>query len=328
MVFSARLDSVEDEEGVFVDSSLRDEAVHSSPDAREQTGERSHEKSSPDIPQAELQDIYNFYSKRVHRLAQRAQRVEFSLSGKREILRFLAVSVAEHHGAHPKRLAEVLEDACVTGATIGAAVMNGALDDAISAFFHNQKTGGDRLDALLRVAESETLFHAGLSSGLSGESLIHLTSFRSSSLAKILPLSRDEKYLQELLQVTTRSGYEEAVFGKLLTPSSIQLVRFAGIYGASIASYLSAVVAVVEGAGGSELRSWLPGGKDFQEIERQRLRWGQCAFQYDTYSQVAPEVFDAVKTYYQDQRGLSCSEAIACASDFLRGIFPEEIVIA
>ena len=85
---------------------------------------------------------------------------------------------------------------------------------------------------------------------------------------------------------------------------------------------------MVEGVGGAELRSWLPGGKEFQEIERQRLRWGQAPFQYDSYSEVAPEVFGAVAMYYQEQRRLSDSEAIGCATDFLQGIFPDSVSIA
>lgn len=327
MVFSARFYSTEDKEACLSHSSLSDEESHSLPNRGRRTDDEPQSKSSPDIPRAELEDIYHLYSKKVQRLAQRAQGGDLPLSGKREALHNLAVNAAKHHGADPKRLAHIFEVGCVKGAMIGVSVVTGGLSEAMAAFFHDQKREGERLNVLLQIAESETLFHAGLSSGLRGESLVRLTSFRSSSVGKILPLSRDEKYLQELVQVATRSGYEEAMFGKLLTPSSLQLLRYAGIYGASLTSYLSAVVAVVEGVGGTELRSWLPGGKEFQEIERQRLRWGQAPFQYDSYAEVAPEVFEAVKVYYQDQRRLSNAEAIGCATDFLRGIFPEGAII-
>jgi hypothetical protein len=319
MVFSARLHSVEDKETILSHSSLSEE---------ERGDDEPQSKSSPDIPRAELEDIYHLYSKKVQRLAQRAQGGDLPLSGKREALHNLAVNAAKHHGANPKRLAHVLEVGCVKGAMIGVSVVTGGVGEVVTAFPHHQNGSGERLSTLLQIAESETLFHAGLSSGLSGESLVRLTSFRSSSLGKILPMSRDEKHLQELVQVATRSGYEEAVFGKSLTPSSLQLLRYAGIYGASLTSYISAVVAVVEGVGGAELRSWLPGGKEFQEIERQRLRWGQAPFQYDAYSEVAPEVFGAVAMYYQEQRGLSDSEAVGCATDFLQGVFPDSVSIA
>lgn len=328
MVVSARFCSREDKEAILSHSSLSDEGSHFLPAGKGRADDEPQKKSSPDIPQAELEDIYHLYSKKVQRLAHRGQGADVPLNGKRETLRTLAVNAAKHHGADSKRLSHVLEVGCVKGAMIGVSVTSGLLREAITAFFNSQKRTGERLSALLHIAESETLFHAGLSSGLSGEGVVRLTSFRSSALAKILPLSRDEKHLQELVQVATRSGYEEAVFGKLLTPSSLQLLRYAGIYGVCLTSYLSAVVAVVEGVGGAELRSWLPGGKEFQEIERQRLRWGQAPFHYDFYSEVAPEVFDAVQLYFQQQRRLSRSEAIGCATDFLRGIFPEGTIVA
>jgi|GEM_PF-2195660 len=280
----------------------------------------------PFIPQSELNDIYDGYAFKVVRLANKAPVKSSSLNDKLYMIQHLARCAALHHRVNQERLSGILKNGCLTGAKIGAAVNTGALSEMIKTFLMNSPSKDSSLSAFLAVAESEVLFHAGLSTGLSGKPLVHLTSFRESSLSRMLPLDCDQKSLLELIQLAMRSGYEEAMFGRPMSPSSYDLLRHVGVYAESLTVYLHSMLALLEEESGVEVKSWFPKGKEFKEIARQRNRWGQSPFVYDSSTEVSQEVLHALSEYYVERYGLIESEANLRRSALIRKIFPTATV--
>lgn len=170
------------------------------------------------------------------------------------------------------------------------------------------------------VATAEMLFNKAVGNGVSGEGLSSLANCRRDCLEAYeeLPIETYQKEkLLELTRTATQAGAEVSVDREqgMISPALLALVKENGIHADTLADYVDGVMAVYNGAGTPEVRSKLPGGKVFQEVERQRARWGNDPFQYGS-GEFPQEVAQAVHAYFLKQDGASPEEATDKLQEF------------
>lgn len=167
------------------------------------------------------------------------------------------------------------------------------LTSACNAFIENSQSllknleGADLPSKAFQIASdvacSETLFNRALASGVSGEPLANLAALRTERLQQLHALDlgqHDENRLLKLFRKSAQLGVELPVNGDSAqaTPGLRGLIREAGIHANSLMEYREVLISAFRGVEESDQAKWLPGGSEYQEINRQRARIGNMKF--------------------------------------------------
>ena len=175
------------------------------------------------------------------------------------------------------------------------------------------------------IAALEVLFNRALASGVSGEPLTALAECRTDCLHELDNLglaAHEQAELLHLFRSATQAGAELPLDGEGagITPGMSALLREAGTHAPALNGYVKAVMSAFQGKATTDARRWLPGGDQFEEVQRQRERWGNDRFFYDDSQELPQEVAAEVLEYFRQQEdGLLDAESRMVA--FVQGAF-------
>ncbi|MCB0319448.1 MAG: hypothetical protein KDD60_00900 [Bdellovibrionales bacterium] len=174
------------------------------------------------------------------------------------------------------------------------------------------------------IATGEALYQMALQSQITELSdvvaKLGATNRRLRKEFEAIPLEdHDKRRILRLCRLAVQAGMENAEPKDLsvCTGTQASLMIEAGSHVHELGEYVATVLSVFNGEGSPTARSWFPGGADFDEVQRQRARWGNEPFEFTKDVEVDPKVALEIVNYYAEELHLSEQDARAYMEQFV-----------
>ena len=179
-----------------------------------------------------------------------------------------------------------------------------------------------------RIVSSEALYKKALERDVNKDVLVRLsTGIRIlKQKFKHLDLSKHERFLlldvfRNVVQAGIDSTKNQEENSSKFSGAIEKLLIHSGIHVESLGKYVSLIMSTCRGRGFKQLRDWFPGGKFFDGIQRQRVRWGNEKFVYDLQSEIDPQIAHMIHQHYLIEHKMNKEEALAKLHEFIQQTF-------